>query len=98
MKVGDMVVLIRVQPGSTGERAGMRVGMIGTITKTCGCPHHTDWAVRREVSFPNIHQPVWGSLTCCPVSALRLIPPPERADEDFNWRDLCRPKSKELQT
>jgi hypothetical protein len=87
MKVGDLVILIKMDPGTDKIfDFKLYVGAPGTIT-----------APLSEYSRPG--DPCWYvDFPCVPdahayaiESYLRLVPPSEKCEEDFNWRDLSKP-------
>ena len=73
LKVGDMVVLIRVEENSSGYRRGLRVGEVGTVKEKCdGACGYLDCSVLVEFQLV--------ALCHCPLTHLRKIDPPEAAD------------------
>lgn len=83
-KVGDMVVLIRISPRSTGYAVGVREGDIGTIVARSQFQGY-DW----QVQFAKDE----GGPCHCDAIALRKIDPPEAAD---GWK-YCVYQPKELE-
>jgi hypothetical protein len=90
LKIGDMVILIEVDPLSTGYNVyGVRKGDIGTIIERSD-NLFCDW----QVHLPNSKNP--GFPCHCPENFLRKIDPPEAAD---GWKYcVFKPKVKELET
>lgn len=78
-KPGDMVVLIDIRIDSSGYEAGFRVGCVGEVVAVY--PVCNDYLVM----FPP-------AKMFCAEHHLRLVPPPEACDEDFDWRDLKAPE------
>jgi hypothetical protein len=80
MKVGDMVVIVKVDQDSPGYIVwGIREGMTGTIHSPYSGPERfaADWVVK----VPVLSTPIFA-----PEAYLRKIDPPQRCEEDFDWR------------
>ena len=83
MKPGDMVLLLECLAGSTAYQAGLRAGAIGIIISKSPFPTHGyDWVV----DFPTLSGCHSGE------NQLRLIPPHEPCDADFDWRNIKCPE------
>lgn len=79
MKPGDMVIVVRVDPGSDAYEAGYRAGLIGTLISYAS-PYPNEPYVMDAGLIADDGAPFY--LSGC-AHNFRLIPPPERADEDF---------------
>ena len=80
MKPGDMVCLVRIDPGNLWPASvGIRIGSIGTIISG----HPMNWNVQFIGASSDAIQP---------ESYLRLIPPNEPCEAGWDWRNIKCPE------